>query len=1035
MPNWTKEQLLAIEESGKNIIVSAGAGSGKTAVLTERVIRKLQKGVDINHLLILTFTNAAAKEMKERIRKAIKKNNLVNQLDKIDSSYITTFDSFSLSILKKYHYLLNIDKDVKIADSLILKWKKQEILDGIFNNYYNEENKLFLKLIQDFTTRDDTNLKKYLLILSDKINLKYDSKNYLNTYLDTYYNENYLTKKIQEYENNLLTKKAKIKDNLDQIELIVDGDFFFSLNSSLEKLLIASNYDEIRSSLDINLPRLKKGMDDVKPYKEKISNIIKELTKLTIYESKEFIYQTLLNTKDTVSIIIDILKKLDYEFLNYKMKNNLFDFLDISKLAISILENYPNVRNELKDYFEEILVDEYQDTSDIQELFISLISNNNVYMVGDIKQSIYRFRNANPNLFKEKYSNYEKNIDGIKIDLVKNFRSREETLNNINFIFNQIMDLEIGGADYKTSHQMVFGNTLYNEYKPSNQDNNFEIYNYELSNKEYTKDEVEAFITANDILEKVQNKYQVFDKDNNILRDITYDDFVILIDKSTSFDLYKKIFEYKNIPLTILKDENIAASYDLYIIKNILILLKKIKENIFDQEFKYAYLSVGRSYLFSLDDNYLYHVLINNKYIDDEILKLIKSLSIEVDYIPVNVLIEKIIEKFNFYERLITVGNINESIIRLDYLKDLSKNLSFNGYTYLEFLDYLSKLINDNEEIKYSLNKEIKNSVKIMTIHKSKGLEYHICYYTGLNNKFNLMDTKQKFIFDNNLGIITPVIYQDTILNTIYHTMYKDDYIKENISEKIRLFYVAMTRAKEKMILITSLKDEENENDELVSLDTRLKYSSLASILNSIKDKLTPYLKEIDLNKFGLTKDYNLLTVGNILKEIEPSLNKIEVKELKINLEVQKEEKFSKTSYELMTEKMKEKLEFGTYLHYLLEIIDFKKKDLSLIDKKYQKYLEMFFNSDLLKNIENSSIYKEYEFITEVDNVKKHGIIDLMIEHDDYIDIIDYKLKNIDDLEYHKQLRGYKDYIKTKTSKNINLYLYSITEGRYEKIN
>ncbi len=1035
MPNWTKEQLLAIEESGKNIIVSAGAGSGKTAVLTERVIRKLQKGVDINHLLILTFTNAAAKEMKERIRKAIKKNNLVNQLDKIDSSYITTFDSFSLSILKKYHYLLNIDKDVKIADSLILKWKKQEILDGIFNNYYNEENKLFLKLIQDFTTRDDTNLKKYLLILSDKINLKYDSKNYLNTYLDTYYNENYLTKKIQEYENNLLTKKAKIKDNLDQIELIVDGDFFFSLNSSLEKLLIASNYDEIRSSLDINLPRLKKGMDDVKPYKEKISNIIKELTKLTIYESKEFIYQTLLNTKDTVSIIIDILKKLDYEFLNYKMKNNLFDFLDISKLAISILENYPNVRNELKDYFEEILVDEYQDTSDIQELFISLISNNNVYMVGDIKQSIYRFRNANPNLFKEKYSNYEKNIDGIKIDLVKNFRSREETLNNINFIFNQIMDLEIGGADYKTSHQMVFGNTLYNEYKPSNQDNNFEIYNYELSNKEYTKDEVEAFITANDILEKVQNKYQVFDKDNNILRDITYDDFVILIDKSTSFDLYKKIFEYKNIPLTILKDENIAASYDLYIIKNILILLKKIKENIFDQEFKYAYLSVGRSYLFSLDDNYLYHVLINNKYIDDEILKLIKSLSIEVDYIPVNVLIEKIIEKFNFYERLITVGNINESIIRLDYLKDLSKNLSFNGYTYLEFLDYLSKLINDNEEIKYSLNKEIKNSVKIMTIHKSKGLEYHICYYTGLNNKFNLMDTKQKFIFDNNLGIITPVIYQDTILNTIYHTMYRDDYIKENISERIRLFYVAMTRAKEKMILITSLKDEENENDELVSLDTRLKYSSLASILNSIKDKLTPYLKEIDLNKFGLTKDYNLLTVGNILKEIEPSLNKIEVKELKINLEVQKEEKFSKTSYELMTEKMKEKLEFGTYLHYLLEIIDFKKKDLSLIDKKYQKYLEMFFNSDLLKNIENSSIYKEYEFITEVDNVKKHGIIDLMIEHDDYIDIIDYKLKNIDDLEYHKQLRGYKDYIKTKTSKYINLYLYSIIEGRYEKIN
>ena len=152
-------------------------------------------------------------------------------------------------------------------------------------------------------------------------------------------------------------------------------------------------------------------------------------------------------------------------------------------------------------------------------------------------------------------------------------------------------------------------------------------------------------------------------------------------------------------------------------------------------------------------------------------------------------LIEKIIQEFSIYEKLITVGNINESIIRLDYLKDLSSNLSNLGYTYEDYLNYLTKMIENNDEIKYSLNKEISNSVKIMTIHKSKGLEFPICYYTGLNNKFNTSDLKQRFIYDNKLGFITPTIKDNGLLNTIYHTLYKEDYLKEDISERIRLFY------------------------------------------------------------------------------------------------------------------------------------------------------------------------------------------------------------------------------------------------------
>ena len=320
-----------------------------------------------------------------------------------------------------------------------------------------------------------------------------------------------------------------------------------------------------------------------------------------------------------------------------------------------------------------------------------------------------------------------------------------------------------------------------------------------------------------------------------------------------------------------------------------------------------------------------------------------------------------------------------------------------------------------------------------MTIHKSKGLEFPICYYTGLNNKFNTSDLKQRFIYDNKLGFITPTIKDNGLLNTIYHTLYKEDYLKEDISERIRLFYVALTRAKEKMILITTFKEEDLSEEEIVSLDIRLKYNSLASILNSLQDKLINYLKPIDLTNYKLTKDYMLFNTSNINKSSNIK-DKLEVEELKLSYSLVTKDKFSKTNHQLLTKEDKEKFVFGSYLHYLLEITDFKKKDLTLIDEKYQKYFLKLFNSDLFSNLDNTNIYKEYEFIYDCDNIKKHGIIDLMIEHDNYIDIIDYKLKNIEDNLYHEQLLGYKEYIKTKTNKDINLYLYSIIDGRYEKI-
>ncbi len=1033
MPKWTEDQELAITKDGMNIIVSAGAGSGKTAVLTERVIRKLKRGIDVDRLLILTFTNAAAAEMKERIRNAIIKEGLSEQLLKIDSAYITTFDSFALSITKKYHYLLGIDSDIEIANDLVLKFKKNEIFDRVFDDLYREEDSLFLKLIKDFTVKDDEELKSLIKEMYDKLDLKYDMENYLDNYFESYFNSNYLEEKENEFFNILRKKIDNIKTNLDNLELILDGDLYGDFLDSLNNLLESRDYDSIKNNLDITLPRLKKGMDDAKPYKEKINDILKELKKVCTYENKEDIINSLLETKDYIKTIIKIIKKVDNEYKAYKLENRLYDFLDISKLAIKIVKEYDSVRLELKDFFNEILIDEYQDTSDLQELFIGCISNNNVYMVGDIKQSIYRFRNANPNLFKDKYNNYMNDVGGFKIDLVKNFRSREETLNNINYIFNLIMDLDLGGADYKASHQMVFGNTLYNEIKSKEQDSNFELYNYTLESDEYSKNEIEAFIVAKDIKKKVSDKYQVFDKNTSTLRDITYDDFVILIDKSTSFTLYKKIFEYLGINLTILKDETISGSNDLYILKNILVLLKCLSEKKYDKTFAYAYLSIARSYLFNLDDDVIYDTITNKDYKNSIIVSKLNNILNIIDIVPVSILLEKIIKEFDFYDKLLTSEGIGESIIRLDYFKDLALSLEGLGYTYLDFLDYLNMMLESGETIKYSLNKNIPNSVKIMTIHKSKGLEYPICYYTGLTNKFNVRDLNKKFLFDNKYGFITPINYQG-IKPTILYTLYKNNYLKEDISERIRLFYVALTRAREKMILVTSLKGDEEESNDMVDIDIRLKYKSFASILNSISDKLEPYTKNINLSDYNLTKDYNIIKETNVLDSLEPTNDIIKVSEFIIDNNKEEESKFSKSSKTFISLDDKKKLEFGEKLHYLFEITDFKKKDLSLIPSNYQRYFEKFFNSDLTLDIDSKTIYKEYEFIYLDDGIKKHGIIDLMLEGDKDIKIIDYKLKHIDDKEYIKQLNGYKDYIKTKTDKDIYMYLYSIMDGDYKEV-
>ena len=1038
MPKWTKEQEEAIIKSGSNIIVSAGAGSGKTAVLSERVINKIQNGIHVNELLILTFTRAAADEMKDRIRKKIGKiPEFKDELTLLSSAYITTFDSFALSVVKKYHYLLNISSSIAITDESIVKLEQKKILDNIFEKFYKEKNEKFINLIKKYCIKNDKSLKSNILSLCNKISDYIDRDEFIDNVINNFYEEENVNNLLTKYKEFINDKKKAIMLELDNMNMYFDYDYCMSLQNSCLGILKA-NIDELHLYESIKLPSAPRGSEEeAKEAKANLKKLIDDLISYGNYGTLEDIKNDILSSKETVITILEIVKSYLNEVEKYKKENNIYTFSDISRLSIKILKENESVRNELKYSFKEIMIDEYQDTNDVQDIFISMIANNNVYMVGDIKQSIYRFRGSNPNIFKEKYSNYSKNIGGYKIDLIKNFRSRYEVLDNINKVFDLIMDSSLGSAEYRETHEMVYGNTAYDSEKINDFNYDFEVLEYMNNKKEtvFDNSEVEIFMIAKDIKDKMKNKLKVFDKETSKLRDATYNDFVIILDRSKYFDSFKKIFEYLDIPLTILKDGKLNASTDIYLIKNIVDLIIHINDNNLNEDFKYDFVSIARSFLYEYTDENIFDIINTKNYKETTIYKDLSGIE-NINIKTSNEIFNDILDITDFYNKLYKIGDYENTNVRLETISKLSSSLSNLGLSIIDFRDYLNDIIENNEDIKYTTFSSNSDSVKILTIHKSKGLEYPVCYFADLDHEFNTSELKDKFICDKNYGLIVPSNMED-ITTSVIKELYKKDFIKEEISEKIRLFYVALTRAREKMIIVLPEKEtkklEKNENGVIEEI-RRLSFSKLSDFMYGVKDYLDKYFKTIDITKLGLTKDYQYNKTINI-KDNTNIKDDIKVEEINIKNDITEEKHFSKEKNILSTKDEIKMMKYGTRIHEYLELIDYKNPNLSLIKDTFIKdKIEKFLNNDLLKNIKDSNIYHEYEFYYEKDNINYHGIIDLMLEYDEHIDIIDFKLKSITDDNYKSQLYGYKNYIENITNKKVNTYLYSILNEKIESI-
>ena len=442
-----------------------------------------------------------------------------------------------------------------------------------------------------------------------------------------------------------------------------------------------------------------------------------------------------------------------------------------------------------------------------------------------------------------------------------------------------------------------------------------------------------------------------------------------------------------------------------------------------------------RSPLIDETDENIFKYFVNNNYEESDLFKKCETLSKRMTSLSTKEFIMVLLDEFNFFENLIKVGDVDESIVKIEYLIKTLDSFDKIGYTVIDFSNYLDEIMKNSEDIKLNINKDNINAVRIMTIHKSKGLEFPICYFPGLYYEFNIKDLNDKFIYNKKYGFITP-IFDEGIDTTIYKYIYKDYYLREEISEEIRLFYVALTRAREKMIFL--INDFENgniiEETKVISDRIRNSYRSFKDMLSSIRENVSSYIKNININDLNISKDYNLIKNFNFEEYINFLEVENNIKEISVDNKLLEEESYSKKENKLITKEEKENMRYGTKVHSILEYLDFNNPDFSNIDDVLQEKITSFLKSDLLKDISKGKVFKEYEFMYEKDNSLNHGIIDLMIEYPDYIDIIDYKLKNISDESYIKQLNGYKEYIVGRTNKKVNLYLYSIIDNKYDLI-
>lgn len=902
--SWTTEQQQVIDLRNRNILVSAAAGSGKTAVLVERIVKIItdkNHPVDIDHLLIVTFTNAAAAEMRERIGNAIEKaldeqpgnEHLLRQLTLIHNAQITTIDSFCLYVVRNHFHEIDLEPNFRIGDEGELKLLREDVLGRVLEQNYEEPSEAFSDFVEGYASgRTDVALNEMILQLYEFSRSYPWPEKWLDSFVGAYRIETREELDRAEWLAPLTENICFVLKDCEQLlkqALAItqqdDGPDMYekAVQSDLEKyegLSRLTSFCELSGALsDIKYDRLASSrgfegdpdkLELVKSLREQAKDVVKKLCKQYFFCSPEMMIEQLERTEPMLEEVVRLTKQFADEFAAAKRRKNLVDFHDVEHFALQILvdeetEKAKKTAEEFRDTFEEIMIDEYQDSNEVQETLLRSISReergeNNIFMVGDVKQSIYRFRLARPELFMKKYDSYSlEESTTQRIDLHKNFRSREEVLTCTNDIFYKIMARSLGNVEYDAEAALYPGASypVSADFIPEIllADSNDEL----LEDTELTdKKTLEAKIVAEEIKHLMKTQ-QVTDKAAGTLRAAHYSDIVILLRSLSGWaDSLVEVLNGNGIPAYTVSSTGYFSTVEVQTVLSMLRLLDNPRQDI-------PMAAVLRSPMAGLTDEELavlrledgsvpFHEAVlelaeglyeedgqkeisdseadseadqkqgrnaDGKKEDDiettahrKLLKFYKKyrqLRQLVPDTPIHELIEIILREtgYGHYVAAMPAGSRRTANLNMLLEKAAAyEKTSYKGlFHFVRYIDELQKYDVDFGEA--DMVGENEDVVRIMSIHKSKGLEFPIVIVSGMGKNFNKQDTRSKMVLHPELGI--GLDYMDGKKRIKSPTIAKKAIAKqielENLGEELRVLYVALTRAKEKLILTGTLKD------------------------------------------------------------------------------------------------------------------------------------------------------------------------------------------------------------------------------------
>lgn len=973
---FTPEQQRVIELHNSNILVSAAAGSGKTAVLVERIIRMICDGehpADIDRLLIVTFTNAAAAEMRERIAAGITarleadpgNEHIQKQSALLHNAQITTIDSFSLFLIRNHFNEIGLDPDFRVADEGEIKLLQQEVLaqlleDAYAGQFVPEAPEQFHACVEYFCPGGrESVLEQHILNLSRYAGsfpwpaewLEERKNDYAAGDMEALVHSDYgqyLTERVNRTVEGCLEKLREVK----RLCELPDGPYMYGELTEaeieqLERLTSCKDLEEQAAKVPaVTFARLPSKKDDsVDPAKRELAKAIRNSVKDTLSDLSESYFKTPLELaveqgkacREPLRMLLDLVLEFDRRLLAAKQERHLIDFSDMEHYALQILLKREKVEEtgsigtdraktkyrivpsdvamEYRQYFQEILIDEYQDSNLVQEYLLSAISGEeegryNRFMVGDVKQSIYKFRLARPELFLEKYDTYQETGDLCRIDLAKNFRSRIQVVDAVNDVFSRIMSREIGGiayddkaalypgAVYPAQEDPAYGSELLLIRKPEKgerEESGIGEQHAEGAGVLVDYDNVrqlEALAIAARI-KQLKGSLQVMEKSTGELRPVRYSDMVILLRTTSGWDEeFKKILEQQGIPVYITSKTGYFGALEVQELLQFLRVLDNPRQDIplfgvmqsvfggFTQEEIAQIRSGGEGHSRKRMTLYeaLKEVAQSGRTEDTELSIKANDFLQRIDhyrnltpYTSIRDLLQRILDDYDYlnYVTALPTGSKRRANVEMLLTKAsaFEKTSYFGLFHFIRYMEQLEKYDVDYGEA--DTLDENADVVRIMSIHKSKGLEFPVVFVSGLSKRFNMQDANQSLIVDMDLGVA--VDYVDSVRRiknkTLRRAVLSAKMKEDNLAEELRVLYVALTRAREKLIL-TAVLDKADEKWELAQMtgQERLTYLDFCEAGNYM-DFLLPILPKTGITVKTLrTEDLAAEELGEQLR-------------------------------------------------------------------------------------------------------------------------------------------------------------------------